>query len=148
MPTINEPTLTVRPVDGRPGQRRVVVDYELACEPDDPMAGAEAVEHVLVHAVDEHDAAVRPAGGPVLELQDRLVLTPGRRRRTLEGLVDRVDLDVQQDWWSTDHGGSPQPIAEWLDHLTAEIRLRVADEPVVGATTPVVTGSWGALGRD
>jgi len=32
--------------------------------------------------------------------------------------------------------------------LVAEVRLTVRDETVATATTPTITGSWGALGDD
>ena len=148
MPTISNPTLTVLAVAGHPGQRRLRVAYEIGCDPADSAAGHPVVEHISVHAVDEHDAAIRPRETPILDVDDRFVATSGIHLRSVEHVVNRVDLDVEQDWWQTDHGGEPEPIAEWLDHLAADIRLEFAGGRVVEATTATVTGSWGALGQD
>lgn len=122
--------------------------YDVACEDADPAAGGTVVARVVVHAVDDHDAAVGPRRTPILESRETFVPAIGVKRRRLEQIVDRVDLDVEQDWWSSSQSGEPDAIAEWLDHIVAEIHLELAGEEVAEATTPPVTGSWGALGRD
>lgn len=71
----------------------------------------------------------------------------GTHAQVSEAVVDRVDLDVEQDDWRSTPGGDV-PIAEWLDHLIAEIALSDGSSVVASATTPVVTGSWGPLGSD
>lgn len=122
--------------------------YDIVCDPNDPAVGGTMVEHVVIHGVGEHDAATRVRRTPILDSEETLIATVGTERRTLERIVHRVDLDVQQDAWSTDHGGGIIPIAEWVDHIAADIRLDVAGEVAAETTTPTVTGSWGALGRD
>jgi hypothetical protein len=62
-------------------------------------------------------------------------------------VVNEVDLDVEEDLWRSTPGGN-QPIAEWLDHLVADISLADGDDVVSEGTSPVVTGSWGPLGSD
>ena len=68
--------------------------------------------------------------------------------RRLATDVHRIDLDVEQDWWRTDHGGGIEPIAEFPDHLVADVTLRIGNNAAATAVTPVLTGSWGALGSD
>lgn len=122
--------------------------YDVGCEPADPAVGHPVAEHISIHAVDEHDAAVRPRLAAVLEIDDTFVAAAGTHQRSLEHVVNRVDLDVEQDWWEADQGGEPVPIAEWLDHLAADIRLEFVGGATAATTTPTVTGSWGALGHD
>lgn len=122
--------------------------YDVGCGAADPVAGHPVTEHIAIHAVDEHDAAVRPRSTAILERDDTYVVTAGTHPRSVEAVVNRVDLDVEQDWWEADQGGDPVPIAEWLDHVVADIRLEFVGGAVVTATTPTVTGSWGALGHD
>lgn len=122
--------------------------YDIVCDPDDPAVGSTMVEHVVIHAVGEHGTATQPRRTPILDSEETLIATPGTNRRTLEHVVHRVDLDVQQDSWSTDHGGGIIPMAEWVDHIAADIRLDVAGAVAAETTTPTVTGSWGALGHD
>jgi hypothetical protein len=148
MQTIADPTLTVHTVAGHPGQRRVRVDYDVVLDPTDPIIGTTIVERIVVRAVDEHDAATQPPTTPIVDAERTFVAASGIQHRTFEQILHRVDLDVVQDWWSADQGGEPKPIAEWLDHLAAEIGLHLADKLTSRATTPVVTGSWGALGHD
>jgi len=148
VPTICDPTLTVHPVAGHPGQRRVRVDYDVACDPTDPTVGNAIVEHIVIHAVDEHDAAAQPRMTALVDTEQTFVAAVGVQHRVFEQTLHRVDLDVEQDWWSADQGGQPKPIAEWLDHIAAEIALHLGDELTAKATTPVVSGSWGALGHD
>ena len=141
-------SLTVVAVAGHPGQRRLRVVYDVGCGPADPAAGHPVAEHIAIHAVDEHDAAVRPRPTAILEISDTFVAAVGTHQRSVEHVVNRVDLDVEQDWWAADHGGEPVPIAEWLDHVAADIRLEFGGGAIVTVTTPIVTGSWGALGHD
>lgn len=148
MATISNASITVTPVAGHPGQRRLLVTYDVGCAPADPAVGHPVAEHIAVHAVDEHDAAVRPRPTAILEIDDRFVAAAGTHPRSVERVVNRVDLDVEEDWWDTDQGGGTVPIAEWLDHLAADIRLEFGGGAVVTETTPTVTGSWGALGDD
>jgi hypothetical protein len=148
VPTISNPSLTVLAVAGHPGQRRLRVVYVIGCDPADPAAGHPVAEHIAIHAVDEHDAAVRPRQTPILELDDTFVVAAGTHPRSVEHVINRVDLDVEQDWWASDDGGEPQPIAEWLDHVAADIRLEFVGAVTIDVTTPTVTGSWGALGHD
>ena len=125
----------------------VTVTYELDVGPADLSAGRELVERVVVHAVDEHDAAVRPSGAPVLDVSEALALSAGRHRRVVERAVRRIDLDVEQDWWSSGQGGETIPIAEWADHLAAEVSILVDGRAVAVVGTPTVTGSWGPVAR-
>ena len=148
MATISNASLTVVTVAGHPGERRLHVVYDLGCDPSDPAAGHPVAEHIAIHAVDEHDAAVRPRETAILELDDTYVVATGTHQRSVEHVVHRVDLDVEQDWWEADQGGTPVPIAEWLDHIVADIGLQFADGAIAETTTPTVTGSWGALGSD
>ncbi len=145
---ISNPTLSIERVDDQPGQRRVRVDYDVVWTDGDPVPRATVDAVVVVHAVDEHDSPIEPRAAPILSSEETFVATRGTERHCIERVVHRVDLDVDQDWWSTDHGGDPQPIAEWVDHVAADIRLRIAGEIVAQATTETVTGSWGALGDD
>jgi hypothetical protein len=62
--------------------------------------------------------------------------------------LHRVDLDVEQDSWDTDQAGGTKPIAEFADHLVATLTVSVEGREVATATSPVATGSWGALGAD
>ncbi|MDH3752933.1 MAG: hypothetical protein OEU32_03585 [Acidimicrobiia bacterium] len=148
MPTISEPRLSVELVSDHPGRRFVRIEYELEVDSTDPLIGRELTEHIVVHAVDEHDAPILPSPGPVVVRSDRLVIEPGRQPRATVQAVHRVELDVEQDQWRSDHAGEPLPIAEWLDHLVADISLLLDDAPVASATSPVLTGSWGPLGPD
>ncbi|MDH4074669.1 MAG: hypothetical protein OEY41_02880 [Acidimicrobiia bacterium] len=148
MPTIHDPVLSVIPVPGSPGLRLLRVEFVVACAPFDPAIGQRVAGRIVVRAVDEHDADVSPRTDPVVEMEDSFVMAEGRHHRRAERAVHRTDLDVAQDWWDTDQGGSTVPIAEWVDHIAAEVRLTYAGHVVAEGTSPVVTGSWGALGRD
>ena len=148
MATIANPSLSVVTVAGHPGQRRLRVVYDVGCDPADPAAGHPVAEHIAIHAVDEHDAAVRPRPTAILEIDGTFVVAAGTHQRSVEHVVNRVDLDVEQDWWAADQGGEPVPIAEWLDHVAADIRLEFGGGAIAVVTTPTVTGSWGALGHD
>ena len=148
MPSISNTSLTVVAVEGHPGLRRVQVAYDIAGEPAAQTSDRVLIERVAVHAVDEHDAPTEPRRPPVVVFHR--ILEPGFEpgRREFEETVRRVDLDVEQDWWSTDESGATVPIAEWVDHLVADISLHDVGEAVARTTTDVVTGSWGALGSD
>ena len=135
-------------VAGHPGQRRLRVVYGVGCDPADPVAGHPVAEHVAIHAVDEHDAAVRPRPTAILEIDGTFVVAACAHQRSVEHVVNRVDVDVEQDWWAADQGGEPVPIAEWLDHVAADIRLEFGGGTIAVVKTPTVTGSWGALGHD
>jgi hypothetical protein len=143
-----EPSLTVHTVEARLGARLVRVAYDLSCAPTDAAQGRILVERVAVHAVDEHDGPVEPTRSPIVILHQTVILSVGTERRVLETNVQRTDLDVEQDWWSTDQSGQSIPIAEWVDHIVADISLHEMGEALEQTTTAVVTGSWGALGPD
>jgi hypothetical protein len=148
MVKIVEPELHIEHVDGHPGERRLIVTYRLEVAPGEPVIGSTVQEAVVVTAHDEHDAPVFPSqvefrfGGEVL------VEGAGAIEQRLEREVHRVDLDVEQDWWDTDQAGGTEPIAEFADHLIATLTVSVEGREVATATSPVVSGSWGALGSD
>lgn len=148
MVRILDPELHIEAVDGHPGRRRLVVSYRLDVPANDPALGHWLHEEVVVHARDEHDAPVLPSPIEFHLAGDADALVPGSLERRLEREVVRVDLDVEQDWWDTDQAGGTLPIAEFADHLVAEIEVRARDHVVASAVTPTVTGSWGALGAD
>ncbi len=147
MTSIVDPRLDIRDVPEDVGRCMVTVTYELDISPADLSGGQEFVTRVVVHSVDEHDAAVRPSGVPVLDVSEELVTTAGRHRRVVERAVRRIDLDVEQDWWSSGQGGETIPIAEWADHLAAEVSILVDGRVVAMVGTPTVTGSWGPAAR-
>jgi hypothetical protein len=147
MVTIVDPQLRVEPVEGHPGERRLVVTYSIQVPPFDPDLGATLREDVLVTARDEHDAPVFPSELEV-HLRGEVTAQPGVTPRTLTTDVHRADLDVEKDWWRINEGGGFEPIAEFVDHLVAQVTLRVDDLIVAMATSPTITGSWGALGDD
>jgi hypothetical protein len=147
MVTIVDPQLRVETLDGHPGERRLVVSYSLHVPPFDPDLGATLLEDVVVTASDEHDAPVSPKPLEV-HLRGEVVAQPGATPRLLTTDVHRADLDVEQDWWRVNEGGGFDPIAEFVDHLVARVTLRVGDLVVATATSPPITGSWGALGDD
>jgi hypothetical protein len=124
------------------------VAYVVDVPTDDPSIGTWVEVCAVVRAHDAHDAPVLP-GNLEVHLVDRwLVEHSGVARRRMSTDVHRVDLDVEQDWWRTDHGGGVEPIAEFVDHLTAHVSLRAGEQLAATADTPVLSGSWGALGRD
>ncbi|MEZ5239738.1 MAG: hypothetical protein R2716_12600 [Microthrixaceae bacterium] len=147
MPEIGDPSLSVDAVEGHPGKRRIRVAYDLVVEASDPVAGRTLDQRISLRAVDEHDAAIRPRQDPVAVIEATVRADVGTHAQVSEAVVDRVDLDVEQDDWRSTPGGDV-PIAEWLDHLIAEIALSDGSSVVASATTPVVTGSWGPLGSD
>ena len=147
MVTIVDPQLRVETLDGHPGERRLVVTYSLHVPPFDPDLGATLSEDVVVGASDQHDAPVAPKPLDV-HLRAEVVAQPGATPRTLTTDVHRADLDVEQDWWRINEGGGFDPIAEFVDHLVATVTVRSGDLVVATATSPPITGSWGALGDD
>jgi hypothetical protein len=148
MPEITDPALAIELIEGHPGKRRVRVSYRLVTDAADPAAGRSLRQRIELHAVDEHDAAIPPSRRPVTIIEDTVPADAGTRSRIAEWIVDRVELDVEQDLWRTMPDGHQEPIAEWLDHLVAEVTLSDGEILVALATTPEVTGSWGALGSD
>ena len=147
MVTIVDPRLRVEPLDGRPGERRLVVSYSIHVLPFDQDLGVTLLEDVTVSASDEHDAPVLPSTVEV-HLHGEVEAQPGATWRELSTDVHRADIDVEQDWWRINEGGGFEPIAEFLDHLVARVTLRVDDLVVATAVSPTITGSWGALGAD
>ena len=148
MVTIHNQVLDVHPVDGHPGQRTVRIEYDIVASPDDPMVGAVVYERVQVHGVDLLDAPVPANSRPLVTHQESFTVEAGEHHRVVETIVHRTSLDVEQDWWNTGSGGETQPLAEWMDHIVAEIRLNGGLVDLDQASTPVFTGSWGALGHD
>lgn len=148
MTIILEPELRVERVDGHPGQRRVVVTYRLEVPTNDPVIGRSVHEDAVVTSCDEHDAPVRPMPVEFRLDGDSTIRSAGVFSRRLVAEVHRVDLDVEQDWWETDEAGGTRPIAEFADHLVARITVHDGDLVVATADTPMLTGSWGALGAD
>lgn len=146
--TISNAVLSIGEVEGHPGERSLHVVYHLSCAPSDPAVGRTLVESVVVHAVDEHDAPALPRRVPIAEVRAAVTISAGTEHRSVRTIVQRTDLDVEQDWWSSSQSGEPNPIAEWLDHIAADVALHDEGELVAQATTPTVTGSWGALGPD
>lgn len=149
MATIVQPTLAVDRRDAASANHRVVrVDYQLEIDPDDPVVGKQVSERIVVHAIDLHDAAGRPDPAPVLRIERTFVARPGRHHRGALETIARITLDVEGDWWASSLDGEPIPIAEWADHLVADIIVQAGENSLAAATTPIVTGSWGVLGRD
>lgn len=144
---IRNPQIRIEPVGDGSARRRVVVTYGVDVDVADVVVDHDFAEHITVHAVDEHDAPARPDPQPVAERSDTMTCQLGTTERRVEFVVHRTSLDVSQDWWSSGSGGEVQPIAEWLDHLAADITLSSSGICVAQATTPTVTGSWGALGE-
>ena len=132
--------------DGSP-RRRLVVEYDIDVDSDDRLVGRELAERISVHAVDQHDAAVRPRPQPVVERTANVTCESGVTDRRAVFTLHRTALDVNQDWWSSGPGGEVRPIAEWTDHLAADISLSVSGRLVAQAMTSTVSGSWGALGE-
>lgn len=145
---IVDPQLAIERVEGHPGDRRLVVVYELDVSPDEPQIGALLHEEVVVTARDEHDAPILPIPIELRMESDDLVAAAGSTPRRLDRRVHRVELDVEQDWWDTDLAGGTLPIAEFADHLVASISVRAGDSLLASSESAVVTGSWGALGSD
>ncbi len=132
----------------RPGTRYLHIDFDVRVAHDDPHAGRVITEQVTVHGVDVHDAPMRSTTSAVLEHRSAFTAATPLVHRHIEQAVVRADLDVAGDWWATSNEGEPMPIAEWLDHLVAEIVLLDDGAVLCRASSPIVTGSWGALGHD
>lgn len=148
MADIERPSLEVAKVPQQDGLRRIRVSYNLVPSASDDHTEHTVTEQIVVHGIDREDAPVDPEIEPLLCGSDSYVMADGAVARVFERDLSRYRLDVEQDWWSTAQDGSVRPIAEWADHLVAEIRLTVDDTLVAAATTAVLSGSWGALGRD
>lgn len=149
MAEITNVQLDVRHVSDHPGQRVVVVDYQLDVPAGDELIGQRVTEEITVRARDEHDAPVPPRQPGVSASSTFAIDAAGTIPRHHEQVVDRTQLDVEEDWWRSGPGGEVLPIAELLDHLTAEVIVSVGDhERELDASSPPLTGSWGALGRD
>jgi len=148
MTTILDPELTVEMVDGHPGRRRLVVVYRLEVPVGDAVLGCDVHEEAIVKAHDEHDAPIRPLAVQFRLEGDTMIEHAGIHHRRLVSEVHRFLLDVEQDWWDTDQAGGTEPIAEFADHLAATISIQVDDRTIATADTPILTGSWGALGSD
>ncbi|NNF56274.1 MAG: hypothetical protein HKN03_17745 [Acidimicrobiales bacterium] len=116
--------------------------------PEDLLEYHHVLERATVHGRDLHDAPTDAAVVPIAVLKGEWTAKAGVVHRQLDAIVDRIDLDVQQDWWRTDSGGGVEPIAEFTDHLQADIELSIEGDIVALATTPLLSGSWGALGAD
>lgn len=148
MASIKNTHLEVLPFDEHVARRVVRVDYDLVAGPDDEVGSVEVREAIRVRGVGLGDAPVGANSIPVAVSESTFTLQEGTSRRTFEQVVRRSELDVEQDWWSSGNGGETQPIAEWVDHLVADIELSIDNTLVDEASTPIVTGSWGALGSD
>ena len=106
------------------------------------------MERVLIRSEDLHDSPTAATALAIEIERADSVAGPGTVHREVSQEVRRTDLDVQQDMWRTDHGGGVEAIAELPDHLVAEITLSIDGRSVATAITPIVTGSWGAVGSD
>ncbi|MEL7156529.1 MAG: hypothetical protein AAFN30_08015 [Actinomycetota bacterium] len=148
VPTIADPLLQVLPIPDAPGRRELVVSYLLTWTEADTRPDGEAVARAVVRSRDLHDGPVRPEPFEVVIEEPESADGEGVWRRQLRLEVGRAQLDVLRDWWRTGHGGEIEAIAEFADHLVAEITIWLDGAVVASATTPVVTGSWGALGED
>ncbi|MEL6890930.1 MAG: hypothetical protein AAFP84_05000 [Actinomycetota bacterium] len=148
MTSVRDPVLTIGRLDDDEQHRRATISYALELETDGRLAGHHIDELVRLHAVDEHDAAVHPDSRPIAEHHDSYAPAVGTNERAVELVVERDQLDVQRDWWSSGPGGETRPIAEWPDHVAADIVLSRSGRVVATAMTPTVTGSWGILADD
>ena len=148
MTRILDPELDVERVEGHPGDRRLIVTYRLDVPDGDAVVAQAVHEEAVVVSRDEHDAPIRPLAVEFRLEGDSTIERPGVHPRRLVSDVHRFQLDVEQDWWDTDQAGGTEPIAEFVDHLAATITVRLGDRTVATADTPVLTGSWGALGSD
>ena len=148
MVSIHNPSLEVIGVERHPGQRTVRIEYDIVASDGDPMVDAEIYERVQVHGVDLSDAPVAANSRPLATLQTSFRVERGEHHRVVETVLARSALDVEQDWWDTDQAGGTKPIAEFADHLIATLTVSVEGRGIAMATSPVVSGSWGALGDD
>ena len=144
---LEHPTIEVEPVPGRPGRRCLRVSYDLVVDSASPAVGGVVNEKIVVSAVDLGDAPMAANPHPIVVLEASFVAEAGRVTRCREAVVARTALDVEVDWWSSGDGGETVPIAEWADHIAAFVYLDVDGSAQSDAVTPVLTGSWGALGE-
>ncbi len=148
MVSIVNPQLFVEGIDDAPLLRTLRVVFDLVIEREDLRVGSEVTERVTVRERDLHDATFGPDSLSVTSTERYEIARPGTTHRAVAAIVERGKLDVQEDWWRSDHSGGMEPIAEFQDHLQAEIAISIGDQLVAEATTPIATGSWGVLGRD
>lgn len=148
MAAIQRAELEVLRVEDDSAQRRLRVAYELALPAGDDLEGVEVAEEIVVHGISLADGLSRANSHPITIHHDTFVAARGGTARRFEKLVHRNDLDVEQDWWRAGQGGETEEIAEWIDHLVADIRLEHSGRIVDQVTTAVVSGSWGVLGED
>ena len=144
---LEHPTIEVDSIPGRPGRRCLRVCYDLVVDSANPAVGGVVNERIVVSAVDLGDAPMAANPNPIVVLEASFAAEAGRATRCREAVVARTALDVEVDWWSSGNGGETVPIAEWVDHVSAIIQVDVDGSARCDATTPVITGSWGALGK-
>jgi len=145
---IQRSELEVLRVEGDSALRRLRVVYEVFVPTGDELEGEEVSEEIVVHGIGLADGLSTADSHPITIHHDAFTVTPGRASRVFEKLVHRRNLDVEQDWWRAGQGGETERIAEWIDHLVADIRIEQAGRLVDQVTTDVVSGSWGVLGQD
>ena len=90
MVTIADPQLRVEPLEGHPGERRLVVTYSLHVPPFDDDLGATLSEDVIVTAYDEHALAAFEANAI------DYLLKPVRPERLLRALAKARVLSSEQ----------------------------------------------------
>lgn len=142
---VRHPELHIGAVDGHPGQRRLRVTAEVFVS--DELAGATLTETITVRAARIEDPPVAPTTEPIVVSREVFQAIVGSTERRSDLIVNRSSLDVEQDWWSSGQGGETQPIAEWIDYIVADVQIAAGDEVLAEATTPIVEGSWGAVGH-
>ncbi len=147
-PRIERPRLTVEAVAGHPGQRLIRVTYHILASADDEAVGRLADERIVVMGIDLNTDPIAATNDPIVTSVSTHLIGSGDHVRRFEQLVHRVLLDVEQDWWKSGSGGETIPIAEWIDHLVAYIQVEIDGDVIAETLTPVVSGSWGALGSD
>ena len=149
MRIIQRPQFEIAELDGDPSRRRLQVSYDLVTAgPGEPGSTTEVTERVVVHAVDRPGGVLPPTSEPLLEEETTFAAVAGTVHRAIEATVNRDQLDVEPDWWRTDLDGALQGIAEWADHIVAEIRISINGQVIDEATTSEISGSWGILGAD
>jgi hypothetical protein len=148
MTEIRNATLEISAIAGHQGQRRVRVTYDLHTPKDDKVLRQYVTETVVLHGVSCHDAPVEPTTEPLYRVQAVYPAIEGAVHRAIDQRVQRTDLDVEQDWWSNAQDGAVVAIAEWVDHVVAEIQIVCNGQIQAEAATPIISGSWGAVGKD
>jgi hypothetical protein len=148
MAAIENSRLEIQRVADHPGRRSVSVEFDLVVDDDDPLADREVELSVSVRGVESEVSPTHARTETIARRTETFRARAGRHHHNVVADIHRHELDVDQDWWSAGPGGEVVPIAEWVDHLVATVRLLDADQVVDEATTPVVVGSWGALGHD